>query len=729
MEGLLDFFTRDAGQRRTRSLLDFINTDVAHYVPPNLRKPLGLLAEMNPVQDIYRAGGNIRGGNYVDAGIDTAIAAAPVVGGVLGRVGANQLADTGGDAARAAMDTLLGGAPGRSASAVDAFAERANQRGPVPDMHMFAGPKAKTADMAALSRAQEMAETGVNRDDIWRETGWFTGVDGKWRFEIDDRNINLRSAEETAAMAGDMRGEAKGLLDSIKQRNADLKTQPDLFPGDLRRAHGDMRRQANSLKREAGSNYGPEWNHATNGQRANYAVSGPLSDAYPDAMRETIVRTGSPSQSFQGSYNNQASKLDVSSNADDQRSTLLHELQHMVQSDEGFALGSNPQIGARTASGKIHSKAMRLDDDMKKKAANLSADDAEAWKEFELDPDAPFAREAFAQRGREAKEILRLWDASRNLVRKAADVPDRTAMQFYRRAAGEVEARNTQARRDFTPDQRRATPPWETQDVPDGGQIVRSGGGVQASTNITPAQQQAQEVLDLIGQGRASEVTDDMMAAADDMYLAQNYDLPLDEASRMQRAREMGFNEDALHGTLTGVDFQGFRGPRQSGRWKESYFAPNTKDGAKLTQQFSSGDQGRVFPVMIKGDDVLDTGRSLPERERFLDILDDNNLRADWEMGHNGGGFRPSGRPGWGNSSAIEAVGRESPAGMRLHERDWVESTAVFDPTQVRSRFARFDPRLSHLRNLSAGVGGVGLLSALTPQEEEEMRRYLEQQQ
>ena len=53
---------------------------------------------------------------------------------------------------------------------------------------IFAGPKAKTADVAAMDRAKEMAAQGLSRDDVWRETGWFTGADGKWRFEIDDSN-------------------------------------------------------------------------------------------------------------------------------------------------------------------------------------------------------------------------------------------------------------------------------------------------------------------------------------------------------------------------------------------------------------------------------------------------------------------------------------------------------------------------------------------------------------
>lgn len=44
---------------------------------------------------------------------------------------------------------------------------------------------------------------------------------------------------------------------------------------------------------------------------------------------------------------------------------------------------------------------------------------------------------------------------------------------------------------------------------------------------------------------------------------------------------------------------------------------------------------------------------------------------------------------------------------------DFTEAThvGIFDPRNIRSRFARFDPRLRHLRNLSAGVGGLGLLA------------------
>ena len=57
---------------------------------------------------------------------------------------------------------------------------------------VFAGDKSATSDRQALAKAQEMERGGASRDDIWRETGWWRPEhDGKWRYEIDDRNAGL----------------------------------------------------------------------------------------------------------------------------------------------------------------------------------------------------------------------------------------------------------------------------------------------------------------------------------------------------------------------------------------------------------------------------------------------------------------------------------------------------------------------------------------------------------
>lgn len=63
------------------------------------------------------------------------------------------------------------------------------------ELGIFGGRKAKTADLDALARAEEMARVGTPREEIWSQTGWFSGPDGKWRFEIDDSGATFRGKD------------------------------------------------------------------------------------------------------------------------------------------------------------------------------------------------------------------------------------------------------------------------------------------------------------------------------------------------------------------------------------------------------------------------------------------------------------------------------------------------------------------------------------------------------
>ena len=48
------------------------------------------------------------------------------------------------------------------------------------------GERAKTADVARLSKAEELERQGKSREEIFDATGWWRGKDGNWRFEIKD---------------------------------------------------------------------------------------------------------------------------------------------------------------------------------------------------------------------------------------------------------------------------------------------------------------------------------------------------------------------------------------------------------------------------------------------------------------------------------------------------------------------------------------------------------------
>jgi hypothetical protein len=139
---------------------------------------------------------------------------------------------------------------------------------------------------------------------------------------------------------------------------------------------------------------------------------------------------------------------------------------------------------------------------------------------------------------------------------------------------------------------------------------------------ITPAAQPrpvspAQEVAALLRSGRAADVTDEMMARVDPQEMFALYqrgetgmDLPMDDASRMARAREMGFNP-AFHGTgadimavdpsffgngadLLGSGFYTSTNPNRAVRYVPREETPSTT----LSENFAEG--GNMLPLMVR---------------------------------------------------------------------------------------------------------------------------------
>ena len=58
--------------------------------------------------------------------------------------------------------------------------------------YSYVGKKAKGADKSAFDRATKMEKEGVDSESIRKDTGWFVGHDNKWRFEVDDRNADFK---------------------------------------------------------------------------------------------------------------------------------------------------------------------------------------------------------------------------------------------------------------------------------------------------------------------------------------------------------------------------------------------------------------------------------------------------------------------------------------------------------------------------------------------------------
>jgi hypothetical protein len=226
-----------------------------------------------------------------------------------------------------------------------------------------------------------------------------------------------------------------------------------------------------------------------------------------------------------------------------------------------------------------------------------------------------------------------------------------------------------------------------------------AAGGLLASALPDPrneAEAMARNILEMRAAGRAGDVTEEMRAAADPMYMYQNTPLPMDEVSRMARAREMGRVDDQYHATL--ADFQAFR-PSETGLVGRGVYSGDfptdiedyarkqgTSDGLNIIPLLAPSEQ--TYARRIDWQNLVDADEAFPWNATVDETIQGFKRAADTmsSQGYSGVNSQPGER-------------------------------ATFDPASLRSRFALFDPEFRHLRNLSAGIGGLGLLSL--PQDEE----------
>lgn len=66
---------------------------------------------------------------------------------------------------------------------------------PAEQRYSYAGKKAWYSDLDKLDQARSMKENGISDGAIRNATGWFTGQDGNWRFEIDDSRSQVKNLD------------------------------------------------------------------------------------------------------------------------------------------------------------------------------------------------------------------------------------------------------------------------------------------------------------------------------------------------------------------------------------------------------------------------------------------------------------------------------------------------------------------------------------------------------
>jgi hypothetical protein len=181
----------------------------------------------------------------------------------------------------------------------------------------------------------------------------------------------------------------------------------------------------------------------------NVVSHGRLFDAYPEVAANTYMgRASEGGGSFSDMSNRGPYKGLVSLNPNGHEGTnsvALHELQHAVQQREGFAPGGNP--------------------------SSISLLDMVPAERIESVKQSPLYRLQVAQ-GRDPKKALEGILAP-YLDEFGGGDAGNARMDAYRRLAGEAEARAVQSRMDMTPEQRRATFPFDSYDVPRDKLILR----------------------------------------------------------------------------------------------------------------------------------------------------------------------------------------------------------------------------------------------------------------
>ena len=166
---------------------------------------------------------------------------------------------------------------------------------------IVAGESARSADLDALKKAQELEKKGVSRDLIVRDTGWWRDGDtGQWKFEISDQLAELTPTGERFFDEDVTDVAVEHMLHHPRlERNYPRVMETSVVP---------------ARKGIEGS-----YQHPSGGQEAKITL-----------QKTTAVDPwGNP-------FGTPAKKR--------ARSTMLHELQHAVQDAENFAMGGSPAI-------------------------------------------------------------------------------------------------------------------------------------------------------------------------------------------------------------------------------------------------------------------------------------------------------------------------------------------------------------------------------------------------
>ena len=308
-----------------------------------------------------------------------------------------------------------------------------------------------------LAVAREMEKSGKDAGTIKAATGWERGADSKWRYETADfeyhpaGDLGYSRLLEKQSWHGELENLLDRQIEGETLSEAEWKRFEELTELAAGLKEQDALRERIYLD--------------------DYVKDDELFQAYPEMKRTRLEFVDLPSADYCGGYLHPDNRIVINiSRTDDVRSVLAHEIQHAIQTMEGFARGSNPGEFKNTVENVILDIVRATDGRI---LEGGGFDNTPKGIFAALDRKVPYGT------------ILRHYDYPLSLVAEKYGYENifdlvndigrfKSGIQEYRSTAGEVEARNVESRLDFTSAQRRNTLAVSTEDIARDGQIFLS---------------------------------------------------------------------------------------------------------------------------------------------------------------------------------------------------------------------------------------------------------------
>jgi hypothetical protein len=197
---------------------------------------------------------------------------------------------------------------------------------------IFIGENAQTWNKAAADQAVQMEKAGARPTDIWAATGTFRGPEGKLRQEISDvpSYLNEQKIPEPPSVlnVATQYLRDKGVITSPTRDIASRDVPEHLRDEAINYAKWQLQKMDQPKTLLGNAFEHPE-----------------LFQAYPEAANVNLAKE--TSGMYRGTYQPDKNLVTTGGGTigpSESHSTLLHELQHYVQQQEGMAKGGNPEI-------------------------------------------------------------------------------------------------------------------------------------------------------------------------------------------------------------------------------------------------------------------------------------------------------------------------------------------------------------------------------------------------